>query len=209
MHDDGEEDGAGGPAVQPVEALVGDAGEQADGVELAAQEVDEGDLGDGDPGGAEADNLPLVGIQGIARGEDDVAPEDDEQGGPVDGQGDPLTEGHRGEISAEASGEDERLGVGHLAQHGGGGGDELRDGTGGLGHDAAGVLSLQTSSAHALGQLGQADTCEQGDDKGDGIPVGAGDAHKDRMASIGTTSSDDGGLGCGRQVRSEQESGNV
>lgn len=117
----GDEHGAGDPAVQPVEALVARADEEADGVELHGEEVHHGQLADGDPGVAVADALEVGGVVG-----DDAPGHEVDNHGPVAGEDEDAAEGRRrgpGKVSER----DVVLGMAHFADEGGRCGPGLGD----------------------------------------------------------------------------------
>ena len=126
---DGDEHGAGDPAVQPVEALVGGADEEGERAVLHGEEVQHGQLGDGDPGVAEADALPVGGVVG-----DDAPGHEVDGHGPVADEDEDAAEGE-GRGPAQAAEGDAVLRMAHLADDGGGGGP-------GLGGEAVGARGV-------------------------------------------------------------------
>jgi hypothetical protein len=56
-----EQDGASRPSVQPVDALMTDAGEKVQGSALCGEKTDERHLGNGDPSGPESDIVQKMG----------------------------------------------------------------------------------------------------------------------------------------------------
>ncbi|KAH8712314.1 hypothetical protein HC256_005512 [Beauveria bassiana] len=124
-----DEHGAGDPAVQPVETLVARADEEAERVVLHGEEIEHGQLADGDPGVAEADALPVGGVVG-----DDAPRHEVDDDGPVAEQDEDAAE-REGSGPAEGADAEVVLRMADFADDGRGRGPGLGEaaiGTGGM-----------------------------------------------------------------------------